>query len=252
MNKEYKQVDIKMDSFDAETGIFEGYGSTFGNKDLGGDIVVKGAFSKCLASKDLHDIDMLYSHDGKEIIGEFILIHEDEKGLKFKGQLYLKNIQRADEVYFLMQKGKLKSMSIGYYTLDSEYDGKARMLKELELVEISVVRHPMNPEADITGVKQVTRDDLVEVKSLSDIEKLLQKQNISNRASTDIIAMIMDFKKLSTEGEPHAEDSVEPSEGEPHQELDGNKTEESIEAHKGEDESYLDTILAELNNHKGL
>ncbi len=30
---------------DASTGEFEGYGAIFGNVDLGGDVIIKGAFA---------------------------------------------------------------------------------------------------------------------------------------------------------------------------------------------------------------
>ena len=47
---EYKFTKFAASDLDEKTGIFRGYASTFGNEDQGGDIVVKGAFSSCLAA----------------------------------------------------------------------------------------------------------------------------------------------------------------------------------------------------------
>ena len=43
-----------------EDGSFIAYGSTFGNEDLGGDVVVKGAFKKSIQSKNVDDILLLH------------------------------------------------------------------------------------------------------------------------------------------------------------------------------------------------
>lgn len=168
-NLEIKAID--------ESGVFSGYASTFGNEDLGGDIVQKGAFTKTL-SKGAESVLMFYQHDSAEIIGEFTKLHEDEKGLFFEGKLFIDDIQRAKETRFLMQKKKLKAVSIGY-TIESkgfDADGR-RLLKEIDLKEISVVTFPMNEMATIDAVKSV--EEMTErefEKSLRDVVGLSQKQ----------------------------------------------------------------------------
>lgn len=256
MSKEFKSFDLEL-KIDEEAGTFEGYGSTFGNKDLGGDIVQKGAFKKCLENKDISDIDLLYSHDTKEIIGEFLEMREDENGLFFKGKLYIDEIKRASEVRFLMMKKKLKSMSIGFFIKAREFKGNSRILKELELDEISVVRRPMNPEAAITGVKsegaKMNVEDVEErFKSLSDFEDYYKEPTpMSIEGSKKAISIMADLKKISGESESHP-DSSEVDESES-QAIEEQKQKEADEAQKKDEEALksLDDILKTMNQMKG-
>lgn len=173
---EHKDFNLEIKAID-DAGVFSGYASTFGNEDLGGDIVQKGAFTKTL-SKGADSVLMFYQHDSAEIIGEFTKLHEDEKGLFFEGKLFIDEIQRAKETHFLMQKKKLKAVSIGYSIESKGLDSEGRrLLKEIDLKEISVVTFPMNELATIDTVKSV--DEMTErefEKSLRDVVGLSQKQ----------------------------------------------------------------------------
>ena len=121
---------------------------------------------------------MFYQHDSAEIIGEFTQLKEDSKGLFFEGKLFIDDIKRAQETHFLMQKKKLKAVSIGYRIESKGFDSEGRrLLKEIDLKEISVVTFPMNELATIDSVKAV--EELTErqfEKSLRDVVGLSQKQ----------------------------------------------------------------------------
>jgi uncharacterized protein len=139
---------------------FTGYGSIFGNKDLGNDVVMQGAFAKSLISKGAMGVKMLYQHNANDPIGVYDSIEEDKKGLKVKGRLAM-GTQRGREVYELMKMGALSGLSIGY-RVDSkgyayEENGKKRILKEVDLMEISAVTFPMNTRATIQSVKATDR-----------------------------------------------------------------------------------------------
>ena len=144
------------DDDDENKGMFEGYASVFGNKDLGNDVVVAGAFKKSVKSKGARKIKMLFQHDTKEPIGVYTKIQEDANGLRVQGQLAM-NTQKGREVYELMKMGAIDGLSVGYrvdakgYSYDER--GKKRMLKEVDLMEISAVTFPMNPKARINSVK---------------------------------------------------------------------------------------------------
>mgnify|MGYP003147388639 CR=1 FL=1 len=144
------------DEDDEDRGKFSGYGSIFGNKDLGNDVIMSGAFSKSIARKGPRGIKMLYQHKTDEPIGVFEEIIEDNKGLKVKGRLAM-GTQRGREVYELMKMGAIDGLSIGYRvaTKGSRYEdnGKKRIIEEVELMEISAVTFPMNPRAKIQAVK---------------------------------------------------------------------------------------------------
>tara|TARA_R110000782_G_scaffold245870_1_gene332572 strand:+ start:75 stop:752 length:678 start_codon:yes stop_codon:yes gene_type:complete len=147
---DFKQLDTEDD------GTFEGYGSIFGNKDLGNDVIRKGAFANTLKSKKPKSIKLLYQHKTDEPIGVFDSITEDNKGLYVKGRLAM-GTQKGREVFELMKMGALDSMSIGYRLSaeDYKYDPKERkrIIKSVDLMEISLVTFPMNPKAKITKVK---------------------------------------------------------------------------------------------------
>ena len=61
---------------DKDYGSFEGYGSVFGNKDLGNDVIETGAFAKSLKRKKPHNVKLLYQHKTDMPIGVFDEIKE--------------------------------------------------------------------------------------------------------------------------------------------------------------------------------
>lgn len=156
---EHKSFDIEVKNID-EQGRFTAYASTFGNKDRVDDIVVKGAFTKTLERTNLKDIFMFWQHKTDVIIGEWISMVEDEKGLLVEGQLFIDNIQQAKEAFFLMKQGLIKKLSIGFALIKKSFDSGIRMLEEIDLKEISPVTFPANEEADILGVKNMKDLDI--------------------------------------------------------------------------------------------
>jgi HK97 family phage prohead protease len=172
------------DEDDENKGMFEGYASVFGNKDLGNDVVVNGAFRKSLRAKGARKIKMLFQHDTKEPIGVYTQIKEDGNGLYVKGQLAM-NTQKGREVYELMKMGAIDGLSVGY-RVDAKgyhYDerGKKRMLKEVDLMEISAVTFPMNPKARISAVK-------AEERSVRDWETFLRDEGGLSRSESKVAA----------------------------------------------------------------
>ena len=137
-------------------GKFEGYGSVFGNKDLGNDVIQTGAFTKSLKKKKPQDIKLLYQHKSDMPIGVFDEIKEDGNGLYVKGRLALQT-QAGKEAYELMKMGALDGLSIGFRVNPDEvsYDKRSRkrIIKEVELMEVSLVTFPMNPKAKVRSVK---------------------------------------------------------------------------------------------------
>jgi HK97 family phage prohead protease len=157
---EEMDIEFEYKAEDDEKGMFSGYGSIFGNKDLGNDVVVEGAFAKSIGKKGAKAVKMLYQHRQDEPIGVFDEITEDRRGLKVKGRLAM-GTQRGREVYELMKMGALDGLSIGYRVdpKGAEYDdkGKRRYLKSVDLMEISAVTFPMNPRARVQAVKGAER-----------------------------------------------------------------------------------------------
>lgn len=178
------QAEIKAENSEEEAGVFTGYGSIFGNKDLGNDIVVEGAFAKSIAKRGAKGVKLLYQHRADEPIGVFDEILEDRKGLKVKGRLAM-GTQRGREVYELMKMGALDGLSIGFRVDSKGYDyderGKRRMLKEVDLMEISAVTFPMNPRARVAQVKGADR-------TVREWEELLREAGNLSRSEAKVAA----------------------------------------------------------------
>ena len=138
----------------SEDGEFEGYAATFGDVDLGNDVVMPGAFSASLVKWPAHKVKMLHQHRPDEIAGKWLELRETDKGLYAKGKLFLK-VQRGQEIHEMMKEGQLEGLSIGYRTREYEIDNElgVRRLKKVDLREISIVTFPMNELAGVTLVK---------------------------------------------------------------------------------------------------
>ncbi len=140
----------------ASSGEFAGYAAAFGNVDLGGDVILPGAFAKTLAEHKARASQpaLLWSHDQSMPIGTITTLNEDRKGLRMQGRLTLA-VRAAAEAYALLKDGAVGGMSIGYSIPSggAENGGDARLLKEIDLYEISLVAVPMNPAAQVTAVK---------------------------------------------------------------------------------------------------
>jgi len=146
-------------------GEFVGLASTFGNVDLQADIVLPGAFSRSLAEHRSAGTTpaMLWSHRTDEPIGTWSDLKESSAGLEVRGKLTL-DVQRAADAHALMKDGAL-SLSIGYMVAESEYDGEGnRLLKAVDLFEISAVSIPANPQARISDVKSISSKRQLETK----------------------------------------------------------------------------------------
>ena len=155
--REIKSFPFKIDQV-CESGEFTGYASTFGEVDLGGDVVEKGSFKKTL--RETQDrVPILDHHDPTRQIGWNLEAREDDRGLLVRGLLDL-NVRVARERHSLMkmavQVGGRTGLSIGFRAIKEEPDKKnpmIRRLKEIQLFEYSVVTFPMNPQAGVTTIK---------------------------------------------------------------------------------------------------
>lgn len=183
MEKKYLTLplgEFKQSSEEDEFFRFEGYLSTYNNVDLGDDIMLEGAFDKSLASKRPNSVKVLYQHDPSRPLGVFENITSDVKGLYVKAKMPKENSMVKD-VMCLMKCGAIDSMSIGYSTVEYDYNKQGkRILKEVDLWEGSLVTFPMNTEALVTGMKNAKFDidDIKHIKTKRDFERCLRDSGI--------------------------------------------------------------------------
>lgn len=162
----FKQTDTKENVRNGvPVGIIEGLASTY-EQDRGDDIIVPGAFASTLNrhAAEGRPVRMLLQHQNGELIGGFPIEYAKETpdGLFVRGEINLE-VQRGREAYALAKQDVLTDMSIGFSipSRDSvdyvrEGDRVIRMIKEVELWEISLVSEPMNPGAKVVSVKSAT------------------------------------------------------------------------------------------------
>jgi HK97 family phage prohead protease len=131
---------------------FSGYASTFGNVDQGGDVVMRGAFDTSLVARKRRPL--LWQHDLREPIGVEVSLKPDDRGLI--GTWKVVDTARGTDAHKLLKAGAIDSMSIGYVPTEVEFDDVGtRLLKQIDLLECSVVSLPMNEQALITAVKSL-------------------------------------------------------------------------------------------------
>lgn len=190
--KKFVTLDLKTVS---EEGEFEGYASKFGDRDQGGDIVMKGAFTQSLSRKaSPRAVKMLWQHDPSSPIGVWDEIKEDASGLYVKGRL-LTSLSKGKEVYDMMKAGIIDGLSIGYRTVRATKNKSGfRELMELDLWEISCVTFPMLQSATITSVKGEW--------GKRDVERVLRDAGMPNAMATKLIAGGWDAANTGGQGDP--------------------------------------------------
>lgn len=144
----------------------EGYASLFERPDQGGDVVSRGAYSRCLGElkRSGRTVKMLWQHDPAQPIGVWDDVVEDDLGLFVRGRL-LAEVVRAREAAVLIEAGAIDGLSIGYRTRRAARDRNGRRcLAELELWEVSLVTFPMLADArvDASGPTDETLHDLAD------------------------------------------------------------------------------------------
>ena len=181
----------------SETGLsFSGYASKFNLVDAYGDTIQEGAYKNTLKSRE-RPIRLRWNHFGP-IIGKWLKVVEDAKGLYVEGEL-TKGHTEAENVYALLKHGAIDGLSIGYRVKAYEQlDEDRRLLKEIELVEISVVEEPADLGATVDSIKS----DIEECKSLKDFEAILRDAGrFSKGDATALVSRIKSFVMRDSEQE---------------------------------------------------
>jgi HK97 family phage prohead protease len=199
MNVEYITIPLELKAL--ESGQFEGYGSTFGNVDLGGDVVMKGAFEESLANwrKSGDWPQMFWMHRPDMVPGVWLDMHEDTKGLKVKGELIDTSI--GNDVRVMMKRGAVKALSIGF-SLDSpdsySFKDGVRLLHQINLWETSPVTMPMNPKAKINAVKARLHQQGVSLPDFKrELEHWMREKGLSKSQATSLASRALSGDELS-------------------------------------------------------
>jgi len=186
-----------------EKGVFSGYASVFDVVDLDSDIIEKGAFSESLRKMPV--VPLLSQHQPGQQVGAAKGMIEDDKGLRIdKGMIYINTTAGRDEYEKMMANRKAglpSKMSIGYRVKDYEIKEGIRVIKSLDLFEVSLVTFPANPLAEVANVKSE------KPATEREFETFLRDSGFSRKEATAIasvgykVAMKGDAMDLSKERE---------------------------------------------------
>ena len=121
-----------------------GYAALFGIADGARDTIVPGAFARTLVERR-HAIPLLWQHRPEQRIGTVHMAREDQRGLRVIAQI--DNPQ--SRAVSLLLAGEVNGLSFGYRARGYRRTGEGRVLEDIELIEVSLVTHPLQPGARV-------------------------------------------------------------------------------------------------------
>jgi|AntRauTorckE6833_2_1112554.scaffolds.fasta_scaffold17917_2 HK97 family phage prohead protease len=189
MHRKFIESSLDVETISGE-GQFEGYASVFDHTDSVHDRVVRGAFKNSLDRyRQKQSLPpLLWQHDSSEPIGVWREMYEDHHGLFVRGELFIKDIPRARQAYKLITEKGLSGLSIGFKALESyrDQDTGARVLTEIDLLEVSLVTFPALESARVSQMKAALQSGkLPDERSL---EAFLRDAGFSRKQAKSFIA----------------------------------------------------------------
>lgn len=166
---------FELKQYNDEEGCIKAYVTTYGNSDRVGDVIEQGALDNFIANFN-GKLPMLLNHNSSQLpIGEWTEFSSDSTGVLGTGLIYT-DTQLGRDTRTVIRRGLYDSVSIGFRVLDFEPIDGGRLFKQIELIEVSIVQRPANPQAVITDIKR--HDGSVDVKLL---EKSLRDVGLSRK-----------------------------------------------------------------------
>ena len=202
MNKKFdlyvKNFDVKVDKDVKNEDVIRIKGFANKYKDDNGQIVVDRSQESVLPSaykieNFMKNPVLLYQHIHSQPIGKVISVNLSDKGLEVEAEVYK---EANPSVFALIQKGVLKSFSIGFLGKDFIYDEKKDIWywTDVELLEVSVVSVPDNQDSLFTELLEAPCQDGICLLGIKDYnkkrikvgEKAIKNSEISTKAWSDV------------------------------------------------------------------
>ena len=200
-----KGFDIGFKDADTRQGIVTGYFAMFGNKDLDGDIIERGAFAKTISERGPNGkqlIKYLLDHDKNKVVAKITNLMEDEKGLYYEARIG--SHSAGQDFLKMIESDLINQHSFGFRTIKEQYDqqAKANRIKEVFLYEGSAVQFlGANPETSFIGLKSET--DVMQY--LDTLEKFIKTTDCTDET---IIMLENKFKSLQELLKPSVDTSA--------------------------------------------
>jgi HK97 family phage prohead protease len=194
------------------TGEFEGYASVFGGNDSYGHQVAPGAFKRTLAElkQGGRSLPMYFQHGMRlgadpRPVGVWKNVEEDDRGLRVSGKLAGLDTETGKYNLALMREGAMRGLSIGFRTVKADYpklaNGPRKILKDVDLVEISVVDDPADANARVLSIKANI--------TIREIEEMLRNGTLPQLSAAEAKAFLAGgFKALKSARDAGEEDEL--------------------------------------------
>lgn len=148
-----KYVTCKFEKADTDKRTIEGLSTTFGNKDLDGDIIESFAWDGQIESNPTLKVKGLWQHQSFTPLGN--VTHEKVAQGLFARYRLSEGVAKGNEALALADDGVIDSFSIGFRVIEEHFDQerRANIITRAELREVSLVTFPANPLARISDIK---------------------------------------------------------------------------------------------------
>ena len=165
---------------DMKQGIVSGYFAMFGNKDLDGDVIEPGAFSKTIMERGPQGkqlIKYLLDHDKNKVVAKMNNLYEDNKGLRYEAKIG--SHAAGQDFQKMIESELINQHSFGFRTIKEEFDQEAKMnrIREVMMYEGSAVQFlGANPETTFIDLK--SEEDAFEY--LTRLEKFVKTSDATD------------------------------------------------------------------------
>ena len=172
---------FQVNKFDVQKGEIEAVVTSFKNLDVVNDRIIPGALDGFIKQFD-GGLQMLYQHDKNEIIGQWNKFEIRGDLVIGKGEIF-PEVSRGADAVALISRGMIGSTSIGFRASDYEKNEDGGIdFKNIELIEVSLVKSPANPKAQLISAKE--DDGTI---NLTNLEKALRQAGLSRSESKVVV-----------------------------------------------------------------
>ena len=185
---------------DTKQGIVSGYFAMFGNKDMDGDIIERGSFTKTIQErgpKGKQLIKYLLDHDKNKVVAKINNLYEDEKGLRYEAKIGTHSA--GQDFQKMIESELINQHSFGFRIIKEDYDeqSKANRIKEVMMYEGSAVQFlGANPETTFIDLK--SEQDAFEY--LAKLEKFIRTSDATDKTLEKLennLKSLLDYLKPS-------------------------------------------------------
>lgn len=123
---------------------FAGYAALFDIADASRDTIRRGAFARSLAARE-GPLPLYWQHRPDQPIGVIEHVAEDARGLRVIARIDRPESRAAN----LLTQRQVNGLSFGFRARTARRTMAGRELIEVDLIEVSLVTHPLHPMARV-------------------------------------------------------------------------------------------------------